>query len=468
EHSLAGPINNIGFVLNRFFLTGDSGRLYSSFDGRYWVELPTGTNRDIHDVIYGNGKYVAVGIGMSGTSTDGSKWDFAEASVSMGRIAWGNGTFVGVSHGGRLSFTSIDGVNWSLYQIYMDSGDLKNIVFANNRFVTFHGDTNVFFTSPNGSVWTAYPYNYSWNTNTLVVDASNDVYLLGVKNAIYKTSDLVHWSEVQAGSNPLDQSGDYDQIVATDSRLVVSTSNANEVAVSTDGKTWNSYSIDSYHVVRKLCAGENKIVGVGDYGTIVASSDGTVWNTIGSGTSAWLTNARYVNGYYVALGEGGTILTSPYGQIWTPRSSGVDNTLLDIAFGNGTYVISGSLGLILKSTDLAVWEVRESNSDSMLDRIEYANGRFVVHRQNPDGFLASEDGTAWESEDVAWSLYDIIPIPEGFLTISSNGRQIFSDDGLNWIPITELNADNEQINDIVVKNGKYYAVGANRLILESK
>ena len=54
---------------------GDDGLILTSSDGTTWTSRTTYTTSDLHDVTYGNSKFIAVGeYGTTVTSSDGITW----------------------------------------------------------------------------------------------------------------------------------------------------------------------------------------------------------------------------------------------------------------------------------------------------------------------------------------------------------------------------------------------------------
>lgn len=88
------------------------------------------------DVAYGNGVFVAVGIGITATSTDGKVWvsqATPEANLWSG-IIYGGGQFVAVAHDGTSRvMTSTDGATWSVQRGV--SGGWRAVAYGNGRFV---------------------------------------------------------------------------------------------------------------------------------------------------------------------------------------------------------------------------------------------------------------------------------------------------------------------------------------------
>lgn len=88
----------------------------SSPDGVTWTSrtIPSGA---YHQVIYGGGQFVAIGLGCAATSPDGITWTARTQPVSdyAGSIAYGNGLYVVSFYNSTAGvITSPDGITWTL------------------------------------------------------------------------------------------------------------------------------------------------------------------------------------------------------------------------------------------------------------------------------------------------------------------------------------------------------------------
>ena len=146
----SGLINfkRVRFINNKFVAVGftNSGIfVYISSDGETWT--PSNTINEsanlhyLYDVVYAEGKYIAVGNNYSdksviATSTDGLTWSVVSdttinSSLKWTSIAYGNGTFIAVGENG--SIRSVDGGSTWIYT--SSSYDWNNIIFGAGIFV---------------------------------------------------------------------------------------------------------------------------------------------------------------------------------------------------------------------------------------------------------------------------------------------------------------------------------------------
>lgn len=117
----------VGYVNGLYLTTGSTGMIYSSPDGTTWTQrssTPSNTGLSVYGVVYGNGKYVAVGgndatgTNLSrqyrATSTDGLTWttSVTDNQPTLRGVAFYQGVFTAVGYNGTM-LRSADGVTWT-------------------------------------------------------------------------------------------------------------------------------------------------------------------------------------------------------------------------------------------------------------------------------------------------------------------------------------------------------------------
>lgn len=123
-----------------------------SEDGMTWSTLGSGSisTTKTNDVIYADGKFVAVGPGMIRYSEDdGVSWTTITydnlLSDTLNGIAYGNGMFVAVGDGGVIYISTDGGVTWVRILTQLVQENLLDITFGDGRFVAT-GDNFVIYT----------------------------------------------------------------------------------------------------------------------------------------------------------------------------------------------------------------------------------------------------------------------------------------------------------------------------------
>ncbi|MCL5022612.1 MAG: hypothetical protein M1497_04455 [Nitrospirae bacterium] len=75
----------------------------TSPDGIAWTQRNSGTDLQLSGVTYGNGFFVAVGLGVILTSKDGEIWTLRDSAgvdkTFLFGVTYGNGTFIAVGLG---------------------------------------------------------------------------------------------------------------------------------------------------------------------------------------------------------------------------------------------------------------------------------------------------------------------------------------------------------------------------------
>ncbi len=212
-------------------------RIYTSRDGAAWEELardpaPDST-RDLHEVVYGNERFVVAGSGLNLVSTDGQSWSwrFHTTGLDPHEIVSHNGVFVALSPAGTL-LTSTDGLEWSDVATAPE-GNFTKIRFLGHQYIAV-GSAGALATSPNGSNWT--------------------------RRESGTTSDLVD--------------------LATDGSQVVVVGAAGMLLRSTDGAVWDSLAPVTTQNLSAIAWGNDRWLVLGPWpsGLILRSNDGLSWS----------------------------------------------------------------------------------------------------------------------------------------------------------------------------------------------
>jgi hypothetical protein len=155
-------LRGVTYLNNNFIAVGDRGKIIVSPDGVNWTNQSVDSAYNIFKVVYGNGKYFAIGdrpggdgyrVAIGLISENGSSWRVISMPGSHRSYAsaFGAGKFVlfGVSAfmgpGIQELHTSTDAVNWTKQQlperlrIAYYSGGISALIFAAN---TFYGLVN--------------------------------------------------------------------------------------------------------------------------------------------------------------------------------------------------------------------------------------------------------------------------------------------------------------------------------------
>jgi hypothetical protein len=442
--SLTGKFRAVraGLALLSLVATGRSDPL----DTWTWRNpLPTGNG--LHGVVYGNGRFVAVGnAGTIVTSPDGTTWTVEPAAPGffvnglpwgMNGIAYGNNGFVAVGLPDIL--TSPDGITWTNISLG-PSEWLSLVTYAKNEFVAFDGDSGTLFTSPDGGTWRPQP-------------SPAGFYLRGV-----------------AFGNDL--------FVA----VGLSNGPASAILSSPDSITWTSRAVTT-NWITGIAYGNSQFVAIANEGIILTSPDGLSWTSRSLGTSpgdpsAKLKAIAYGNNQFVTVGGdggAGAIWTSTDAIVWASRDSETHDELASVAYGAGRFVaVGGNSGsTIVSSEDAITWTNCTENaipwnfgnnvvlSDPMLTTVTYGNNHFVG-MANTGSILTSPDGLVWTSHDGMGAQNPAfgLGIAYGanvFVSFGWAGAIATSPDGITWT--LRESGTNYALNGVSYCNNQFVAVG---------
>lgn len=115
ETEIGSSLRDVVWGDGKFVAVGSGGVVATSTDGFYWEEVATpGTSGYLNSVGYGNGRYTAAGFGDVYTSTDGESWSAIEVNSGalVGDVEYFDGLWIAVDEIGAVA-TSTDGLSWN-------------------------------------------------------------------------------------------------------------------------------------------------------------------------------------------------------------------------------------------------------------------------------------------------------------------------------------------------------------------
>jgi len=138
---------NIAYCEEKFFVFDifDNDNMAYSSDGVNWTAMknPLGRKNNIQNIVYGNGKFIAVGWDTkTAYSSDGINWTVAESFTYVpiygnrsNSIVYGDGKFAAVGDSGKTAY-STDGITWvTIADSTFGTVDIYDIAFGNGKFV---------------------------------------------------------------------------------------------------------------------------------------------------------------------------------------------------------------------------------------------------------------------------------------------------------------------------------------------
>ena len=408
-----------------------------------------------NDIVYGNGRWVAVSAGQVMYSSDGITWTgLAAPSTGNWRAVLYDGPagqkqFVAVSASGtdnNAVMTSPDGINWTLRPV-PQVGQWRGLAYGGPAgqevyvAVSSTGARKV-MTSPDGITWTTQ-------------DATNDA-------PTFLNSSL-WWSITYGGPEG--------------SRLFVATSvQGTRIMTSPDGITWTARTAPNSNRLNHVDWDNNQFVAVASTGTgnrATTSPDGITWTSRTTPADVDWVGLAYGNGVWVATATSGTgnrIMTSSDGGVtWMLRTYPADNQWFNVEFANGLFVAVAVTGQdrVMTSPDGITWTIRATTANRNWQGVAYGNGRFVAVAQGGmQGVMTSTDGLAWTLRQpaevnywrsVAFGNGVFVAVAAGSETGGTN-HVMRSTDGINW---TAHGGNAVSLVNVTYGGGQFVAVGSN-------
>ncbi len=279
------------------------------------------TSYNFRKIVYGNDKFVAVTIGYKLKtalySTDGINWNTSIFSdeIYVNDLVYGNGKFVAIGDNTTTGLYSTNGINWYTFQ--MPAGAWSEIAYGNNKFVLGSTDENTAY-STDGINWTTSKFPNSNGFGLIAAGGGKFIAVSPSTSQIAYSTDGINWSAYNVlPSKP------WSNIKYLNGKFYLTShfqgDNESAIYYSTDGLSWTRCVVDSSCNWKAITYGNGKFVAVYG-GTMFASletgsaysTDGINWEKIGmwsptysSGRTTW-EDIAYGNGKFVATSFNGS------------------------------------------------------------------------------------------------------------------------------------------------------------------
>lgn len=322
-NSFSTNLNSVHFADDRFVAVGEQRSILTSTDGVTWSLGAQGAAENINDIIYGNGRWVAVG----GITADGI-----------------TGT----------AYVSDDGYRWDDRFLVNDSTNLNGVTYFRGSFYAV-GDDGVIVSSIAGNTpWTHLDSNCEFDLNAITAD-NNNLFVVGQVLSVLTSDDGFNWETrisgslnelhgITVGDNLLVTVGDFDLIYTTSDGV-------NSGLDNWDLATTNSPSTPN---VNDVIFANDTYVAVGDDGLIRSSFDGVNWQDRSiEGITDDFSTVSFGDGLFLAASsnENGlnAIITSSDGKDWELTYTWW-NPINEIAYGEGLFIAAGDGGALYNIT----------------------------------------------------------------------------------------------------------------------
>jgi alpha-tubulin suppressor-like RCC1 family protein/uncharacterized protein YjdB len=283
--------------------SNQAGQILMPLPGNPPAEVPVeGRTLYMNDIVYGNGKYVAVGDdGIIHTSVDGTSWNpvYLNTLDDLMSVVWNGTCFVAVGENADI-FYSTDGEHWTDVSYWNYGNTIYDVLWDGSKFIA--SGEHLTLISFDGKLWSA---DYTTHSGS------------------GEQTGRIKYAISQCGSQYIEAGG------------------SGYVSTSNDGYRWSSKIIDgSTEFKAVVCNGETAVIGGYDYETsappypvIYWSADGASWTEgiVDTQELQYMTYTKdivWTGKKFVALtgsrfgNNGGTILVSVDGKKWDKVAEG--------------------------------------------------------------------------------------------------------------------------------------------------
>lgn len=476
------PQSNIQFFSGKFYVacaqtsvsSGLPGAVFSTVDGKSWTKVFafSGFASSFIGRLSVANSQLFVSLVSSGSalqlyrSTDGAVFSPAtitgvltpNAQQAHG-VCFGNGVYVVGASNGNQSYSSTDGLNWSL-----SSGNssttgvgLGLIVFRNALFFRFwlnDDGSNITYRvdrSSNGqSSWT----NILTEVNTGLpagVEHANGVYYIPPVTAggsRLRSTDGTTWTPT--GANNF-EAGTALRMFNNKFVAVSANQSGGTLGTSADGLTWTSttsirglgfalsvllydgtsYMFNTFLIAESNLATTEMYISIEDVKTagdrvffcgnrgflILDTATDTITPrilTAATQSSPYVFSVAYANGVWVAVGGGGVVFTSTDTITWTSRTSGTSGNLVALETDGSMFiaVVASSQTKIYSTNGGSTWQsltfapTAGTGGNSSRVSLTYANGLWVYHTQaSPTSVATSTNGLNWVATTITTAVH---------------------------------------------------------------
>ncbi len=381
-------INDILWDGKQYVAVGSKGFIGVSQDLQNWkrAECPQGAYLN---VAYGNGVYVAGGLGLSGNnrglvySKDALHWSIVEnnGAKDYSCVSWGNGVFVAVGTNEKFPYVTFseNGEIWSKISFGYDT-DFYDIVKSKEMMISV-GTNGALYRSKDGNSWTKVELPVS---NTIyTIAAGNGRYVAYAKGSMLTSINGIQWTSttIDTEVSPFYSAWGNNVFVAVDLK--------GKIYVSPDGVKWSQNSIQGISSVSGLTYGKEGFALLDILGKVYTSPDGVHWTIKRKGEASLEAGASY-RGIYFANGQffcfrysemkNNRLIFSKDGVTWTEKElsyKGTATEICDLGYGDGKYAAVGNNGRILWSKDGLNWTWIGGGANNQLKGIVWNDGKFI-------------------------------------------------------------------------------------------
>jgi hypothetical protein len=316
-----------------FFAAADSGKLLSSTNLTTWTSINTGITNDISKINYGGSNdFIPAGV----------VWTTIAFPFTLSHVAYGNGTWVAVSHPTEM-FNSTDLISWSAVNSNFGN-TITRVSYGNGSWVAV-GHSGQLRSSTDTITWTTANSNFG-NINIDQVVYGNGVWVIqGSSNSRYSTDGSTWITNNLTLNWPIFFGGgawySLQQGINTTTLF------------SDNGIYWEAKNLPlSQNHSRIMAYGNGLWMFGGRFCSIQRTNDITNpnnwrWGVSGLevfGFDSNFSGLAYGDGIWIATGGygGGQFQISTDGQNWRPPVRQTTGRSSILGYGNSTWIIAGN------------------------------------------------------------------------------------------------------------------------------
>jgi hypothetical protein len=268
-----GGSSDIVWAGDRFLAAAGTKVVMGSADGRRWTGHDVGVGSGIYKLAWNGRLFVGVGNGEIATSPDGLNWTLRQGpewNEVLWDVIWANGRFVAVGsqHSGEygLVLTSFDGINW--YRSLVDGIEMiKGVAWSGRRFVAVGqaplASGGMSLTSNYGLQWSGPTPIYGSSAPSAVACGGGRCVAVGGGTMIV-SPDGYGWQLV----GPENQALFLDDIAWVGTRFVA-VGSPGLIISSSDGRTWVVEDSGTNKSLYGIGASPSVLIATGNGGTIL-------------------------------------------------------------------------------------------------------------------------------------------------------------------------------------------------------
>jgi hypothetical protein len=234
--------------------------------------LPVPVNSNLASVVFNGNSFVAMAAdGQIIISPSASNWTVATAvgsGVQWTSIAYGNGIYVAVGLGGSIKTNNRASVNtaWTT-QTSHTTKDLFGVTYVHGIFIAA-GNAGALLTSPDGTNWTVQNSGTTQNLYKAAYGAGEYV-VVGNAGTVLSSPDAINWAPETAPAAGNLYGVAYgvsaEFVIVGDGGVILSS------PAGTDG-TWTAATTTASGALNDIVAGGTVFVAVGDFGANVSGN----------------------------------------------------------------------------------------------------------------------------------------------------------------------------------------------------